>query len=360
MELRFDLSAVFDGFTLAARADLALAGVTALFGPSGSGKTSILSAIAGFRRGSGSVTVAGKVWQDSRIHLPPHRRPVGMIFQDGRLFEHLSVSGNLTYASRRADRDGPEILRDDVISWLGLQDLLHRNPASLSGGERQRVAIGRSLLTRPRLLLMDEPLAALDRARKAAILPIIEGLPQHFGTPILYVSHQLDEIVQIASSMIAIRDGCILGHGPVSEMIETMDPAITGRFEAGALLHGRIVETLPDFSMSAMALAGAKLWLPSTGNLDIGDTVRIRIRARDVSLALKRVEGLSIRNQIPATVAAIETDGSPFAEVKLDCGGQALRARISRLAVDDLALAPGQQLVALIKSVAFDRRLSRL
>ena len=360
MDLSFDLSSRFDEFTLAAQAEVGLDGVTALFGPSGSGKTSILSAIAGFRPGSGSVSVAGKVWQSARVHLPPHRRPVGMIFQDGRLFEHLTVSGNLAYASRRADRNGPEILRDDVIGWLGLAELLHRNPASLSGGERQRVAIGRSLLTRPRLLLMDEPLAALDRARKAAILPIVEGLPRRFGTPVLYVSHQLDEIVQIASAMIAIRDGRILGHGPVQAMIETMDPAITGRFEAGALVHGKVVETRHDFAMSAMEIAGARLWLPTVGNLDLGDAVRVRIRARDVSLALSRVEGLSIRNQIPVTVVGVETDGSPFAEVRLDCGGQALRARISRLAVDELALEPGQQVMALIKSVAFDRRLARL
>lgn len=360
MNLNFNLSVALEGFTLAAKADVDLNGVTALFGPSGSGKTSILSAIAGFRPRSGAVTVEGDVWQNSRIHLPPHQRPVGMIFQDGRLFEHLSVDGNLTYASRRADRSGPEILRNDVIGWLGLEELLHRKPASLSGGERQRVAIGRSLLTRPRLLLMDEPLAALDRARKAAILPIIEELPRRFGTPVLYVSHQLDEIVQIASSMITIRDGRILGHGPVPAMIETMDPAITGRFEAGALLHGKIVEIRPEFAMSAMEIADSKLWLPTSGNLSVGDRVRIRVRARDVSLALRPVEGLSIRNQIPATVAGVETDGSPFAEVRLDCGGQALRARISRFAVDDLALEPGQQVMALIKSVAFDRRLARL
>lgn len=246
MQLRFDLSARFDGFHLAAEADLALDGVTALFGPSGSGKTSILSAIAGLRPGTGLVAIDGVTWQDTRTELPPHKRPVGMIFQEGRLFDHLSVEGNLRYAERRADPNGPDIKRPEVVDWLGLGDLMPRRPASLSGGERQRVAIGRALLNRPRLLLMDEPLAALDRARKAAILPVIAGLPQTFGTPVLYVSHQLDEIVQVATNLIAIREGRILGHGPVASMIETMDPAITGRFEAGSLITGRIVELNRD------------------------------------------------------------------------------------------------------------------
>ena len=359
MQLTFDLSAQFGNFNLAAKADLTLRGVTALFGPSGSGKTSILSALAGFRPGSGTVAVDGRKWQVPGRETPPHKRPVGMIFQDGRLFDHLSVHANLDYAAKRADQDGPPIERDAVIEWMGLTDLLPRRPTTLSGGERQRVAIARALLTRPRLLLMDEPLAALDRARKASILPVIAGLPEQFGTPVLYVSHQLDEIVQIASTLIAIRDGRILGHGPVATMIETMDPAITGRFEAGSLLQGPVVETRPDYAMAAIQIAGARLWMPATGALQPGETLRIRIRARDVSLARAPIEGLSIRNQIPATVMGIETDNSAFAEVRLDCAGQALRSRISRMAVDDLQLKPGMPVTALIKSISFDRRLNR-
>ena len=359
MQLSLDLSARHDDFRLAAKIEVELAGVTALFGPSGSGKTSILSTIAGFRPDTGKVCVDGAVWQDDRTHKPAHKRPVGMIFQEGRLFDHLSVTGNLDYAAKRADHDGPDIGRDAVIDWLGLGDLLARRPATLSGGERQRVAIARALLTRPRLLLMDEPLAALDRARKAAILPVIAGLPEQFGTPVLYVSHQLDEIVQIASHLIAIREGRILGHGPVAVMIETMDPAITGRFEAGSLLEGTVVETRPDFAMAAIDIAGARLWMPATGGLTLGETLRIRIRARDVSLALAPVEGLSIRNQLPVTILGVETDDSAFAEVRLDCAGQALRSRVSRMAVQDLGLKPGMAAMALIKSISFDRRLNR-
>lgn len=359
MQVQFDLSARYDSFTLAAKASLMLTGVTALFGPSGSGKTSILSAIAGFRPAAGNITVNETIWQNARTHLAAHQRPVGMIFQDGRLFDHLTVAGNLDFAAKRADHTGPQIHRDAVIDWLGLGDLLPRRPATLSGGERQRVAIARALLTRPRLLLMDEPLAALDRARKAAILPIIAGLPERFATPVLYVSHQLDEIVQIASSLIAIRDGQILGHGPVAEMIETMDPAITGRFEAGSLLQGTITQTQPEFAMVAMALGTAQLWMPATGGIAAGDAVRVRIRARDVSLSLSPIQGLSIRNQIPATVTGVETDDSAFAEIRLDCSGQALRSRISRMALHDLNLTPGMPVTALIKSIAFDRRLNR-
>jgi molybdate transport system ATP-binding protein len=188
---------------------------------------------------------------------------------------------------------------------------------------------------------------------------VIAGLPEQFGTPVLYVSHQLDEIVQIASTLIAIRDGRILGHGPVATMIETMDPAITGRFEAGSLLQGPVLETRPDYAMAAIQIAGARLWMPATGALQPGEILRIRIRARDVSLARAPIEGLSIRNQIPATVMGIETDNSAFAEVRLDCAGQALRSRISRMAVDDLELKPGMPVTALIKSISFDRRLNR-
>ncbi len=339
--------------------DERIAGVTAVFGPSGAGKSTILAAIAGFRPGLGRIAFDGAVWQDGPMTVPAHRRPVGMVFQDGRLFSHLSVAGNLRYAARRADPAGPEIGEDDVIAALDLAPLLNRGTVTLSGGEAQRVAIARSLLTRPRLMLMDEPLAALDRARKAAILPMIAGLPQQFGTPVLYVSHQLDEIVQIADSLVAMQDGRITGHGPVAQMIDDMDPAITGRFEAGSVLQGSVTALEASFAMMAIDIGGHELWMPDVGGAALGDTVRVRIRARDVSRATTRLEGVSIRNQLPGTVTGIDTDQGAFAEVRLDCAGQSLRARISRMALADLSLAPGGEAWALIKSVAFDRRLTR-
>ncbi|MFK7945260.1 MAG: molybdenum ABC transporter ATP-binding protein [Paracoccaceae bacterium] len=359
MELALDLTADFKGFALDVQAELSLAGVTALFGPSGAGKSTVLSAIAGFRPGLGRITAEGQIWQDGSQMVPAHRRPVGMVFQDGRLFGHKSVSGNLDYAARRADRTGPALDLDSVIEALDLGPLLAQRASQLSGGERQRVAIGRALLTRPRLMLMDEPLAALDRARKAQLLPLIAELPERFGIPVIYVSHQLDEIVQIADSMVAMHGGRVTGTGPVSSMIAKLDPVLTGRFEAGSVLEGQVVALDPQFQMLAVQIGSARLWMPDTGGAALGVEVRVRIRARDVSIAKGPVEGLSIRNRLPGRITGIEADEGPFAEVTMDCGGQVLKARISRMALADLGLAEGAEISALIKSVAFDRRFTR-
>jgi molybdate transport system ATP-binding protein len=356
MRIAFDLAADWERFTLAAQADITANGVTAVFGPSGSGKTTLLQAIAGFRRQLGDVQIDGATWQASRTFVPPHKRPVGQVFQAGRLFEHLTVAQNLTFAERRASRDGPVIARGDVIRDLEIADLLDRRPATLSGGEQQRVAIARALLTRPHLMLMDEPLAALDRARKARILRMIAALPANFGVPVLFVSHQLDEIVQIADRLLAMREGRVVGEGPVADMLDDMDAETTGRFEAGALLEGLADQHHPTASMMAIRIGGTHLWIPDVGGVTVGERVRVRVRARDVSIALTQLPGISIRNQLPATVVDVSVDDTPFAEVRLDCGGQTLRARISRFAVEDLALTPGLEVWALIKSVAFDRR----
>ena len=358
MQIVLDLSADWGRFRLAARSDLGLDGVTALFGPSGAGKSTILAAIAGFRPDLGRVMVDGRSWQGDGAFVPAHRRPVGTVFQDGRLFDHLSVLGNLQFAVRRADRDGPAVHLEEAVQALELGDLLDRRPRTLSGGERQRVAIARALLTRPRLMLMDEPLAALDRARKALQLGMIGELPERFGLPVLYVSHQLDEIVQIASSLVAMQEGQIVGQGPVADMIAAMDPALTGRFEAGSVLEGPVVELRPEFAMAAIEVAGGRLWMPDVGGASPGEHLRVRIRARDVSISLRPSTDLSIRNQLPAIVTGIEADDGAFAEVCLDCHGQPLRARISRMALADLGLAEGVAVFALIKSIAFDRRLT--
>ena len=359
MRLSFDLSVNWGAFQLAAKADLQMSGVTALFGPSGAGKSSVMGAIAGFHPDLGLVQFDGDLWQGPGRAVPVHKRPVGMVFQDGRLFDHLSVAGNLAYAAKRADPDGPAVAETDAISALGLEDLLDRRPPTLSGGERQRVAIARALLTRPRLMLMDEPLAALDRARKAGLLAMIADLPSRFDLPVIYVSHQLDEIVQIADRLVTMKAGQVTGQGAVPEMVARMDPALTGRFEAGVVLEGPVVELRRQYAMAAVEIAGAKLWMPDVGGAALGERLRVRIRARDVSLALGEVEGLSIRNRIPVTVDAIETDDGAFAEVSLSAGGQPLQARVSRMALEELGLVEGSQALALIKSIAFDRRLSR-
>lgn len=357
MRLGLDLSVQYGAFALAAAGDFTLAGVTALFGPSGAGKTTVLNAVAGFRPGLGRIEVDGKVWQDDASMIPPHRRPVGTVFQTGRLFDHLSVMGNLRYAERRADRAGPDIPRAHAIDALEIAALTDRRPATLSGGERQRVAIARALLTRPRLMLMDEPLAALDRQAKASLLPMIADLSERFGVPVILVSHQLEEITRVASTMIAMKAGRIVATGPLNDVLETLAPEVTGRFEAGAVLVGTASRHLADFSMQVVRLGKAEIWLPARSPLTEGRPVRLRLRARDMSVATGGVEGLSIRNQIPATITAIAPEEGPFAEISLETDGQSFRVRSTRLSVAELGLRPGMKVTALVKSVAFDRRL---
>ena len=356
--LELDLRGGWDGFQIAAAGRFEISGVTALFGPSGAGKSTVLHAIAGFRPDLGTVRYDGALWQGGATRATPaHRRPVGLVFQEARLFEHLSVDGNLRFAERRADPTGPAIERDAVIETLDIADLLARRVHGLSGGEARRVAIARALLGRPKLLLMDEPLSGLDRARKAAILPLIQTLPARFGAPVLFVSHLVDEIAQISERLIAMRDGAITRDGPAIEMLERLAPEITGRFEAGALIEGRYVGYDAAYDLAEIAIGEARLMAPGRPSVQPGERVRLRFRARDVSIARERLEGLSIRNQLPARVIEIRPESGAYAEVALALDGQRLLARIARQSIDALALKPGEEVVALVKTTAFDRRL---
>jgi len=355
----------FGEYDLDARIDTALSGTTALFGPSGGGKTTLLRIIAGLEtRATGRVSFDGDLWADSAtgVFLPAHRRPVGIVFQDGRLFAHLSVRRNLAYADRRsrhrATTANASIDFDTVVDRLSLAPLLDRRPGTLSGGERQRVALGRTLLTRPALLLLDEPLSALDRGRKADILPYLRDLPGRFGIPTLYVSHAIEEIAQLARDVIVLADGQVRGIGPVADMLERVDlHPVTGRFEAGALLEARVVAQDGAWRLTRLDLEGQTVAMPMLAGLAIGETVRLRVRARDVSLATLRPEGISTRNILAGTVDSIIAEpDTAFAEVSVAIGGQRLRARITREAVHTLALAPGAPVHALVKSASFDRR----
>lgn len=357
MRLSLELDATLGEFRLDARGDFAIEGVTALFGPSGAGKTTILQAIAGFRPRLGRVEADGSIWQDGRSALPAHRRPVGVVFQDGRLFEHLDVRGNLVYAERRADPKGPAVQRDDVVAALGLMPLLSRSVQTLSGGEIQRVAIGRALLARPRLLLMDEPLVALDRERKASILTMIAGLPQRFAMPVLFVSHLVEEIAQIADRLIAVNAGRIVGEGPAVGMLETLDAELTGHFEAGSLLEGTVARHDERHGLTAVTVGESAVWTPGAMHTAPGERVRLRLRSRDVAVSLARLSGVSIRNQLPARIVEITEEAGPYAELRLDAGGQIIRARLTRLSVGELGLVPGSEVYALVKTVTFDRRL---
>ena len=338
-------------------------GVTAVFGPSGSGKTSVLRCIAGLSKLTGRIEVDGETWQDDAVSrfLPPHQRSVGYVFQEASLFSHLSVRENLEFGAKRSrrvdrardDRDSPEAM----AGLLGISHLLNRGPDKLSGGERQRVAIGRALLARPKLLLMDEPLSAVDRAAKDEIISYLEQVNRRFAVPIIYVSHDISEVARLADRMVLLAKGTVRAEGPVQELLERLDlnPA-TGRFEAGVIVTGTVTGHDPEHSLTAMSVGDQRVVVPGT-EVAVGERVRLRIRARDVALATTRPVGISIRNILAGTISEIADEpGTAFAETLVDVGGERLRARITRAAVADLGLTVGQPVFALVKSIAFDGR----
>ena len=353
--LVLDIRLQLDGFELSIDTTVELDGVTAVFGPSGSGKSSLLRTIAGFERPDGGrISCGSEVWHDSASshHTPPHLRPVGYMFQDARLFSHLNVAGNLDYARKRNSGDAPMDFAH-VLDALDLNALLERSVSVLSGGERQRVALGRTLLTAPRLLLLDEPLAALDQARKEDILPYLERLPRDFGIPTLYVSHDIDEVAHLADRILVLANGRLRAAGPTADILERFDLApYTGRFEAGVLVEGEVSGHDERLRLTAIDLHGATLTVPISADAPVGQRVRLRIRARDVALATRAPEGLSIRNVLPGTIVKIELDHeSGSAETIIDVGGPRIRARLTIAAVEDLALQEGLPVYALIKSV---------
>ena len=276
------------------------------------------------------------------------------MFQDGRLFEHLSVAGNLRFAAHRSLRVDPSF--DDVVAALDLEALLPRRPAALSGGERQRVALGRTLLAKPALLLLDEPLAALDAARKAEILPYLEALPARFGMPTLYVSHAIDEVARLADRALVLMDGRKHAFGAAAAVLERPDvQAIAGPLEASATLQARVTGRDEHYRLTLLELAGQPLAMPLDSRLRPGQVAWLRIRARDVALATARPAGISIRNILAGRIAErADEANSPFANVVVDVGGQRLRARVTRAAAEELGLASGQAVFALVKGASFE------
>jgi len=357
-DLTTDIRVAFPDFALEVSHVFPGHGIAALFGPSGCGKSTLLRIIAGFECGaSGRITFGDEVWLGPRSFLAPHRRGVGYVFQDARLFPHLTVRGNLDYAHKRAADFPARYAFDDVVEVLDLAPLLDRRAPQLSGGEKQRVAIGRTLLARPRLLLMDEPLAALDTRRKGEILPYIRRLPSAFGVPVIYVTHALEEVTQLCDRIVALSEGRIAATGGVAETLERLDlSGVQGRFEAGTVLTGRMIAQDKTLHLSRVDLGGVHIEVPQIG-LAAGNDIRLRVRARDVSLALTRPEGISIRNALDARLLSIESEpATAFAEVLLEVAGQHLRARVTRAAIADLGLSEGQSVVALVKAVSFDRQ----
>jgi len=349
IEARFQLD--WPGFTLDVDLRLPGRGVTALFGPSGSGKTTLLRCIAGLERApQGCLRVQGQTWQDGRAWLPTHRRPIGYVFQEASLFPHLSVLGNLSYGLRRS-AEAPQVHLDHVIDLLGIRPLLDRKPDHLSGGERQRVGIARALAVAPRVLLMDEPLAALDLRRKQEILPYLERLRDELDIPMLYVSHAPDEVTRLADHLVMLDQGRVTASGALTEILSRVDAPIRLGEDAGVILAATVSELDSAWHLARVDFGGGQLWIRDHA-LQVGQRVRVRILARDVSLAVQPGH-TSIQNVMRGRVDAIGDDTHPgLMLVRLHIGQASVLAQLTRRAAADLGVALGQDIWVQMKSVA--------
>lgn len=348
----------YGDFTLDVDSALPLTGVTAVFGSSGAGKSSLLRIIAGLDRPDGGrVLFGGAAWYGGNgAWTPPHRRRVGYLFQDTRLFPHLSVQGNLDYARKRSAETG-RADATEIINETGIELLLSRKPDTLSGGEKQRVALARALLSAPRLILLDEPLSALDRASKTELLPFIERTLAHFETPAVYVSHDIDEVSRIADRVLTMQTGRASRIGPTEEVLGALGFQ-TGRspYEYTSRLRVTVAAHHPDLGLTELAFSDARLWLPINNQFKPGDSATISLPARDIAIALHAPKDISIQNSIQAAIRAITPlTGGAYADVDLYISGQQLRARITKKSVNELRLEPGLSVYALIKSASFHR-----
>lgn len=337
--LQVSINKLFDGFSLDATFEVP-AGITAIFGPSGSGKTSIIRAVAGLLScEKASVVLSG----NDLSQLPPHKRDVGYVFQDARLFPHLNVLKNLRYGGTHDEKA--------VIAVLGLSTLLERFPASLSGGEKQRVALGRALMSAPEILLLDEPLSALDAPRKAEVLPYIEALRDQTDIPILYVTHDMGEVARLASNIVVLDRGQVVLSGPLEDVLA--DPAAVpflGVHDAGSVLKGRVVGHADD-GLTKIETGAGPLWVPGLVGR-AGGHVRVRVPAQDVILSRGAPSGMSALNVLPVTITAMERGAGPGVIVALRAGNSRLLARVTKRSCDALELGIGEQVFAILKATA--------
>jgi molybdate transport system ATP-binding protein len=345
------------GFSLDVELNLPGRGVSALFGDSGSGKTSCLRCFAGLDQpAEGYLQVNGELWQDSAqgIFVPAHQRAVGYVFQEANLFAHLSVHGNLQYGLKRIPAAQRRIALEQAVELLGIGHLLQRLPGKLSGGEQQRVGIARALLTSPRLLLLDEPLASLDLKRKQEVLPYLERLHEELHIPIVYVSHALDEVARLADHLVLMEAGRARAEGPLAETLARLDLPVALGEHAGVVLDGVVGERDPRWQLARLDVDGeaCRLWARDQG-LAIGRRVRVRVLARDVSLTRTPQTGTSIGNQVRCTIEAIAGDEHPaLALVRVRAGKAPLVARVTRRSAHALELAAGMAVWAQVKTVA--------
>ena len=351
-----DLRLARSDFTLDVALALPESGISALFGPSGCGKTTVLRALAGLERAQGRVALGSEVWQDdaSGRFVATHRRALGYVIQEAALFPHLDVRRNLDYGRRRIAQAERRIALDQVVALLGIGHLLGRRPATLSGGERQRVAIARALATSPRLLLMDEPLAALDAKRKAELLPYLERVHAELAIPVVYVSHAVDEVARLADHLVLMEAGRVTAAGPLADMLARLDLSLPLGEDAGVVLEGVVGARDAQWQLARLDVdaEGCSLWARDQG-LPLGRRVRLRVLARDVSITLTPQTGTSIGNQLRGTVEAIADDTHPaLALVRVRVGSAPLVARLTRRSAHALELAAGMPVWAQVKTVA--------
>lgn len=330
-------------------------GVVALFGPSGCGKSTTVNIIAGLLRpDQGRVSIDGTVLLDTAAgaSVPVEKRRIGYVFQGARLFPHLSVAANLAYASRRA-AGAPFVTSEKILALLDLEPLLERRVHQLSGGERQRVAIGRALLSQPRLLLLDEPLASLDRERREEVLPYLEMLRDQLSIPMVYVSHQFDEVLRLATHIVLMRSGAVVAEGDVARM--SLNPelrSLVGRDEVGAIIDGTVVGEDPMSGLTRVHLGAGEIRIEPAAAMEPGTRLRVQLLARDIIVSTRMPQYLSVRNNLRGTVIAVDDDGDGSDLISIDIGGVSVLARVTKAATHELALAPGADAWALVKAVS--------
>jgi molybdate transport system ATP-binding protein len=359
MTLRVAARRRMGAFTLDVELELPTPGVAALFGPSGCGKSTTINIIAGLLTPDrGLVALDDSVLLDTARHssvAAEHRR-IGYVFQDARLFPHLSVAANLDYASRRATGTA-FVTREKVLAMLGLESLLRRGVHQLSGGERQRVAIGRALLSQPQLLLLDEPLASLDRERREEVLPYLETLRDQLAIPMVYVSHQFDEVLRLATHIVLMKSGTVVAQGDIAQMSLNAElRSMVGRDEVGAIIDGTVIGEDPLSGLTRVHLGDGEIRVQATPGAVPGTRLRVQLLARDIIVSTRVPQYLSVRNGLRGTVTAVDDDGDGSDLISIDIGGASILARVTKAATRELALAPGGAAWALVKAVSLRGR----
>lgn len=340
-------------FTLDVDLQFPAGAISAVFGPSGSGKTTLLRCLAGLERAAGRISLMEDCWQDTEHgqFLPTHRRSVGMVFQESALLPHLSVQANIEFGYRRTPPSMRRVTLDEAMMWTGVGHLLNRSVAGLSGGERGRVAIARALAASPRVLLLDEPLAALDRAARAEILPYIKSVRRQLDIPVIYVTHAQEEAAALADLIVYLEAGRVRASGAAADILTRLDLALAHEDEAAAVIDASVVGHEPEYGLAILSFAGGELSVADPG-VALGAAVRVRISARDVSIHLDAPTRSSVLNCLPARIEQVDIDRPAQALLRLDVGGTHLLARVTRKSVLRLDLTPGQRVFALVKSAA--------